>query len=63
MNGWRHCRFVTALGVRNAAWRPGRSLTVAGLVAAAVFLLVSVDSFRKTSSATARPIPAPAASR
>ena len=43
---------VTALGVRNASWRPGRSLTVAGLVAAAVFLLVSVDSFRKTAGAT-----------
>jgi ABC-type lipoprotein release transport system permease subunit len=38
---------VAALGVRNASWRPGRSLTAAGLVAAAVFLLVSVDSFRK----------------
>jgi putative ABC transport system permease protein len=38
---------VRALGVRNAAWRPGRSLTASGLVAAAVFLLVSVDSFRK----------------
>jgi ABC-type lipoprotein release transport system permease subunit len=38
---------VVRLGVRNASWRPGRSLTAAGLVAAAVFLLVSVDSFRK----------------
>lgn len=38
---------VARLGVRNASWRPGRSLTAAGLVAAAVFLLVSVDSFRK----------------
>ncbi len=38
---------VATLGVRNASWRPGRSLTAAGLVAAAVFLLVSVDSFRK----------------
>jgi len=35
------------LGVQNASWRPGRSLTAAALVAAAVFLLVSVDSFRK----------------
>ena len=35
------------LGLGNLAWRPGRSLTSAGLVAAAVFLLVSVDSFRK----------------
>jgi hypothetical protein len=38
---------VARLGIRNASWRPGRSLTAAGLVAAAVFLLVSVDSFRK----------------
>jgi ABC-type antimicrobial peptide transport system permease subunit len=38
---------VARLGVRNASWRPGRSLSAAGLVAAAVFLLVSVDSFRK----------------
>jgi ABC-type antimicrobial peptide transport system permease subunit len=35
------------LGVRNASWRPGRSLTSAGLVASAVFLIVSVDAFRK----------------
>lgn len=38
---------LATLGQRNASWRPGRSLTVAGLVAAAVFLLVSVDAFRK----------------
>jgi hypothetical protein len=36
------------LGARNASWRPGRSLTSAALVAAAVFLLVSVESFRKS---------------
>ena len=40
------------LAMRNAAWRPGRSLTVAGLVASAIFLLVSVDSFRKSSVAS-----------
>jgi putative ABC transport system permease protein len=45
----------TALGLRNAAWRPGRSLTAAGLVASAVFLLVAVDSFRKNAGdSTAR---------
>jgi ABC-type antimicrobial peptide transport system permease subunit len=43
---------LIALGIRNASWRRGRSLTVAGLVAAAVFLLVSVDAFRKTAGAT-----------
>ena len=42
----------TALGLRNAAWRPGRSLTAAGLVASAVFLLVAVDSFRKSAGDT-----------
>jgi putative ABC transport system permease protein len=40
---------IAALGQRNASWRPGRSLTVAGLVASAVFLLVSVDAFRKSA--------------
>jgi putative ABC transport system permease protein len=45
-------RTIAGLGLRNASWRPGRSLTVAGLVAAAVFLLVSVDSFRKTVGTT-----------
>ena len=44
-----------ALGLRNASWRPGRSMTAAGLVASAVFLLVAVDSFRKsTGDTTAR---------
>jgi len=38
---------VARLGIRNASWRTGRSLTATGLVGAAVFLLVSVDSFRK----------------
>jgi hypothetical protein len=38
---------VVALALANLAWRPGRSLTAAGLVAAAAFLLVSVDAFRK----------------
>jgi hypothetical protein len=38
---------LARLGLRNASWRPGRSLTAAALVASAVFLLVSVDAFRK----------------
>ena len=46
---------ITRLGIRNASWRPGRSLTSAALVAAAVFLLVSVDSFRKGSASAAGP--------
>jgi ABC-type lipoprotein release transport system permease subunit len=44
---------LASLGARNASWRPGRSLTAAGLVAAAVFLLVSVDAFRKSTGDTA----------
>jgi putative ABC transport system permease protein len=46
---------VFPLALANAAWRPGRSLTATGLVAAAVFLLVSVDSFRKRADADAGP--------
>jgi putative ABC transport system permease protein len=41
------------LAVTNMAWRPGRTLTSAGLVAAAVFLLISVDAFRKSAGASA----------
>lgn len=46
---------VAGLGWRNAAWRPGRSITSAGLVAVAAFLLVSVDAFRKDSHAASDP--------
>jgi len=38
---------LARLGLRNASWRPGRSVLSAALVAAAVFLIVSVDAFRK----------------
>lgn len=44
---------LARLALANAAWRPGRSLTVAALIAAAVFLLVSVDAFRKRTDDTA----------
>ena len=37
---------VWALGVRNAARRPGRSVAVAGLMAGGVFLVVAVNAFR-----------------
>ena len=60
----KHTRRLFRLGVRNAAWRPGRSLTSAGLVAAAVFLLVSVEAFRRVGRSLDRSrSPAPAASR
>jgi len=38
---------LARFGLRNASWRPGRSVLSASLVAAAVFLIVSVDAFRK----------------
>jgi ABC-type lipoprotein release transport system permease subunit len=40
-------RALSRLGMRNAAWRPGRSVLSAALVASAVFMIVSVDAFRK----------------
>lgn len=43
------------LGFRNASWRPGRSVLSAALVAAAVFLIVSVDAFRKGGDEDLRP--------
>jgi putative ABC transport system permease protein len=42
---------LSTFGWRNASWRPGRSMTSAGLVAVAAFLLVSVDAFRKSTHA------------
>jgi ABC-type antimicrobial peptide transport system permease subunit len=38
---------LAQLGTRNAARNPGRSLLTAGLLAAASFLLVAVESFRR----------------
>ncbi len=38
---------VAALGLRNAAWRPGRSTLSIALIASAIFLLVAVDAFRR----------------
>lgn len=46
---------IVSLGLANLSWRPGRSLTAAGLVAAAAFLLVSVDAFRKEAGVEAGP--------
>jgi len=37
---------VRALGFRNAAWRPGRSILCTTLIAAATFLIIAVDAFR-----------------
>lgn len=49
--GGQGLRALSSLGWRNASWRPGRSMTSAGLVAVAAFLLVSVDAFRKSTHA------------
>src|SRR5262249_14269973 len=38
---------IPALGVRNAARNPTRSLLTAGLLAASAFLIVAVESFRR----------------
>jgi hypothetical protein len=40
-------RTVRALGLRYTAYRPGRSVLCVALIAAATFLIVSVDSFRR----------------
>jgi putative ABC transport system permease protein len=41
----------TALGLRNATWRPGRSLLVAALIAFGTFVVVAVGAFRKDAQA------------
>jgi putative ABC transport system permease protein len=43
------------LAATNMSWRPGRTLASAGLVAAAVFLLISVDAFRKSAGSDSGP--------
>jgi len=37
---------ISALGFRNAAWRPGRSILCTALMASATFLIIAVDAFR-----------------
>lgn len=37
---------IRALGFRNAAWRPGRSILCTALIASATFLIIAVDAFR-----------------
>ena len=38
---------VARMGVRNASWRPGRSLLSIAMMASAAFIIVSVDAFRR----------------
>lgn len=42
-SGWKP---MAALAARNAGWRPGRSVLALTLIAAATFLLVSLEAFR-----------------
>src|SRR5262249_49072641 len=58
MRGTRHATVsghgagaIARLGVRNAARHPVRSLLTAGLLASAAFLLVGVESFRRSAGA------------
>jgi putative ABC transport system permease protein len=44
---------VVKLGFRNATYRPGRSVLCIALIAAAAFIIVSVDAFRHRENATA----------
>ena len=42
---------VSRLGLRNAAERPGRSVLAIAVIAAATFILISVDAFRRVAPA------------
>ena len=44
--GGASLRGVLALGFRNTAWRPGRSILCTALIASATFLIIAVDAFR-----------------
>lgn len=46
--GSKPARTMTGLAVRNAGRNPGRSLLTVSLIAAATFLLVAVESFRRS---------------
>jgi ABC-type lipoprotein release transport system permease subunit len=47
-HGWKP---LSQLGWRNASYRPGRSVLSMAVIAAATFILVSVDAFRRDSHA------------
>ena len=64
----RHCWPVTdgglsRLGLRNATYRPGRSVLSMAVVASATFILISVDAFAATRAVSATRTPAPVATR
>jgi hypothetical protein len=43
-------RGTSTLGMRNVAYRPGRSILCIALIASATFVIVSLDAFRKDAS-------------
>jgi hypothetical protein len=45
---------ISLLGFRNAAHRPSRTVLCVALIAAATFIIVSVDAFRRTGAAADR---------
>jgi ABC-type lipoprotein release transport system permease subunit len=49
-HGWQP---VSALGIRNATYRPGRSVLSIAVIASATFILISVDAFRRDERAAA----------
>ena len=49
-HGWRP---VARLGLRNASYRPGRSVLSMAVIASATFILISVDAFRRDDAAAA----------
>jgi len=46
---------VVKLGIRNASYRPGRSVLVIALISSAVFLVVALDAFRRPPVAASDP--------
>ena len=49
-HGWRP---VARLGLRNASYRPGRSVLSMAVIASATFILISVDAFRRDDGGAA----------
>jgi ABC-type lipoprotein release transport system permease subunit len=53
----RRVTSLASLAVRNAGYRPGRTVLAAALIASATFLIVSVDAFRRDPNAEAHELP------
>ena len=53
----RRVTSAAGLAARNAAYRPGRTVLAAALIASATFLIVSVDAFRRDPDAEAKEFP------